>query len=434
MNKRFMQIIAVTVIAGLAWIAGSYSVTVNVQPGEARAMEYQQLEVKDQYVYLDDTALDLAVRPVLIIDSNCENLVALVKQIPGSRQPSIVFCQDTAGSVPEFMNGLGYSICRQSKVNCPSLLTWDAKEGLQGYMFNAVNEHLYEWGYPRLLGLGQVWNNTGDPSGNNSYRAAEQSQFVIIQPGQEYRFYDYVLPSVEAGYQEGQSIFPDGSGGYTWGPDLGGGICKTATVLHYAVTAAGLTETERNHHSLQVSYALPGDDAAVSRDSADYRFVNTLSHPIVIVFQQTDDRLMAGIYEVLDPASAQTDIAELMAVNPWEFDSEPLLLTTPLTEIKAAAVSGPTLRMTLNSASTEPGSQETPAAAVPVSDDSSTTLKAVNTGSNVPGEASADGSANDESVNDGSAGDYSANNGSVNNMSAYNSSATGISQPGEGER
>lgn len=424
MNKRLMQTISAAVLIMLVWLASNYNVAVTVQTDEYQASEYQQLTVQDQYVELDDTVLDLAQKPVLIIDVNSGALVELVKQIPASKQPAIILCKDAAAPAPDFLSGLYYSICLKSDLNCPTLLTWDTQQGLQGYMFNAVTEHLHDWGYPRLIGLGQVWNNASDPSGNNSYRAAEQSQFVVIQPGQEYRFYDYVLPSVEAGYQEGLSIFPDGSGGYTWGADLGGGICKTATVLHYAVSDAGLIETERNHHRLQVSYALPGDDAAVSRNSADYCFVNTLSNPVVIVFQQTEDRLMAGLYEVLDPATAQADIAEQMAANPWEFDCEPVLLTTPLTEIKAAAVSGPTLRMTRNSTSTGTVSPETPAANVPVSDNSSTTFQAVYTGSNVPGEASAD---------DGSTNDESAHDASVNSVSAYNTSATGVSQPAESE-
>lgn len=329
---KFIGIIVV--LALVVWTGTNYNVAVTVQPQVAQALEYQQLTIKDQYVHLDETIIDLEQKPVLIVDVNSADIAQYLHNIPGFKQPVTILLKSPDAPVPAFMDGLDYSICHSTDFKAPTLMTWTQEEGLRGYMFNAIDEHLYKWSYPRLIGKGQVWNYTNDPSGNNTYQASKQSNYVIVKPGEEYRFYDYVLPSVEAGYQEGQSIFSDGNGGYTWGADLGGGICKTATVLHYAVADAGLTETERNHHTLQVSYALPGDDAAVSRNSADYRFVNTLDNPIIIVFQQTDTRLMAGIYEIVDIGTARDDVDLAMDSDPWIFPCDPVLISVPKPDIK----------------------------------------------------------------------------------------------------
>jgi len=72
--------------------------------------------------------------------------------------------------------------------------------------------------------------------------------------------------------------------GPKWVSDVGGGICKASTLLNLAVAdTQGLKVTEIHHHSLPVSYAPAGKDAAVARSAGkDYRFVNKLDRPIKI--------------------------------------------------------------------------------------------------------------------------------------------------------
>lgn len=329
-------ILAVALIAVTAYTAGNYQVNVEIKPRTAVAEEYKTLKLQDQFLYMDSVKLDIKQRPVLVLGEcpQADIIIDMYKLIPRSKRPFLVYLRGT-GPIPTSLEGCDYAVCGQNDMAVPTLLIYTDADGLKGYSFKAVNDILFKWGYPRLLGKGQVFNNPDDPSGNNSWKAAQQSNYVIIQPGQEYRFYDYVLPSVEAGYKEGMSIFADGNGGYVWGPDLGGGICKTATVLHYAVIDAGLPETERGNHSLPVSYAVQGNDAAVSRSGgANYRFVNSLDNPIVIVFEQRDNgTLVAAIYEVLSAENAKEEVQALMKSEPLSFADLPffqeVVKTTP---------------------------------------------------------------------------------------------------------
>jgi vancomycin resistance protein YoaR len=89
---------------------------------------------------------------------------------------------------------------------------------------------------------------------------------------------------------------PDGPG---WVADIGGGICKTATVLNLAVEQAGLSITEQHHHSFPVDYVPSGQDTAVDQDSGwDYRFVNSQSQPVKIVASCISNTLQVQLWEL----------------------------------------------------------------------------------------------------------------------------------------
>lgn len=110
-----------------------------------------------------------------------------------------------------------------------------------------------------------------DPGSVNMLLAAGAINGTVIPPGGEFSFNRTVGPrTAERGYVESLSIYGD-----NWVPDIGGGVCRTATLLRHAVMKAGLKVTEKNSHGLPVSYAVTGEDAAVAWGVLDFKFINT---------------------------------------------------------------------------------------------------------------------------------------------------------------
>jgi hypothetical protein len=126
-----------------------------------------------------------------------------------------------------------------------------------------------------------------DPGSSNMLLAANAINGTVIPPGGEFSFNKVVGPrTAERGYVESLSIYGD-----NWVPDIGGGVCRTSTLLHHAVLKACLKVTERNSHGLPVSYAAPGEDATVAWGELDYRFINTTDKNIIIKIKVENGRL-----------------------------------------------------------------------------------------------------------------------------------------------
>ncbi|MDE7477446.1 MAG: VanW family protein [Lachnospiraceae bacterium] len=102
---------------------------------------------------------------------------------------------------------------------------------------------------------------------------------TLLYPGDEFSTYDTIKPFTEA-----NGYYPAGS--YVNGKvvdSLGGGICQVSTTLYNAVLLAELEVTERNNHSMIITYVEPSMDAAIAESSGkDFRFVNNLNNPIYI--------------------------------------------------------------------------------------------------------------------------------------------------------
>ena len=77
---------------------------------------------------------------------------------------------------------------------------------------------------------------------------------------------------------------------------VGGGVCQVSTTLYNAILLAGLNVTEYHPHSLRVSYVAPSFDAMVNSGSADLRFINDTSNPIIIKAIADGDKLKIEIW------------------------------------------------------------------------------------------------------------------------------------------
>ncbi|WP_108668970.1 VanW family protein [Peribacillus acanthi] len=101
---------------------------------------------------------------------------------------------------------------------------------------------------------------------------------VIIGVGDIFSFNTQVGErTVARGYQPAKEIvdkeFVEG---------IGGGICQTSSTLYNAIDQLEVEYVEHHNHSLNVGYVPKGRDATVSWGGPDFRFMNTLSVPLLI--------------------------------------------------------------------------------------------------------------------------------------------------------
>lgn len=247
---------------------------------------------EERYWYLGKTKLDLSARPILFINSSNKEALQLYKAIPDERKPYLVVCGKEDG-----LEGLDYFLQSTDLLFCPSLVMFNEKR--YGYMYASAEEELYKMRFPMLIGKSILPNPIIGASCHNAAIAAQQMNEVVVEPGEIFSFYDHVVPARENGYREGRTLYVT-EDGPLWLPDLGGGICRTATALNFAVLNAGLEVAERHHHTEPVLYAAPGHDTSVTRSGGwDYKFKNTRDKPIKIVAQQKKGILVVEIYEIL---------------------------------------------------------------------------------------------------------------------------------------
>jgi vancomycin resistance protein YoaR len=118
---------------------------------------------------------------------------------------------------------------------------------------------------------------------------------TLLYPGDEFSTYDTIKPFTEA-----NGYYPAGS--YLNGKvveSLGGGICQVSTTLYNAVLLSELDVTERNNHSMIVTYVKPSMDAAIAESSGkDFKFVNNYENPIYIEGVTAGKEITFTIYGV----------------------------------------------------------------------------------------------------------------------------------------
>ncbi|NLJ79492.1 MAG: VanW family protein [Firmicutes bacterium] len=101
---------------------------------------------------------------------------------------------------------------------------------------------------------------------------------TLLLPGEIFSFNEIVGERTkERGYRNAPIIL-----GETVAPGVGGGICQSSTTLYNAVRQARLEVVERRIHSMAPSYIQHGLDAAVAWPYTDFKFKNSLAHPVII--------------------------------------------------------------------------------------------------------------------------------------------------------
>ena len=109
----------------------------------------------------------------------------------------------------------------------------------------------------------------------NAEVAARYTDSFILYPGMEFSFNRTVgKRTVKRGFITGHDVFDN--------VVVGGGVCRTSTVIYQVAKNASLEILERHPHSLPINYTPPGTDATVSWGTKDLRFNNNLDKPLVI--------------------------------------------------------------------------------------------------------------------------------------------------------
>ena len=167
--------------------------------------------------------------------------------------------------------------------------------------------------------------------------AAEALNGTIVQPGEEFSFNSVIgQRTAEKGYQEAAAY---NSGAVV--QELGGGVCQISSTLYRVVFQAGMEVTFRRSHTFEPNYVTPGQDAAISWEQPDFRFVNTSDKPIGILASYADRKATVSIFgvPVLEDGVvwdlASEKVEEIDPPEP-EYVEDPTLAPGTETTIKAA--------------------------------------------------------------------------------------------------
>jgi vancomycin resistance protein YoaR len=140
--------------------------------------------------------------------------------------------------------------------------------------------------FTKLLGTGAtrvhlVWDN----GANNIYYAEEgfnELHNTIIQPSQEFSFYNHINPSADGTTMQS-------------GRPIGAGICTAVTTLFRSALESGFPITARANHGYNWSkYIWPYPHGIVdatfySFSRLDLKFINDLSYPVLLRYEKTFD-------------------------------------------------------------------------------------------------------------------------------------------------
>ena len=135
------------------------------------------------------------------------------------------------------------------------------------------------------------FSSSGANRSGNVKNGASKINGTLLYPGEEFSTYRAVSPFTE---ENGYYL----AGSYNAGlvvESLGGGICQVSTTLYNAVLKAELEVTQRSNHSMIVGYVDPSQDAAISGQEKDFKFINNTDYPIYIEGYTTGDKHISFI-------------------------------------------------------------------------------------------------------------------------------------------
>ena len=127
---------------------------------------------------------------------------------------------------------------------------------------------------------------------NNLILSANKINNHEIKSGEEFSYNKVVgKRTIENGYDEAKAYI-----GGKISKDIGGGVCQISSTLYNAIILANLEVTERHNHFFKVSYLPVGQDATVSWNSSDFKFINNRNNPIKIEAIVGDGIVKINIY------------------------------------------------------------------------------------------------------------------------------------------
>ncbi|NPV30772.1 MAG: VanW family protein [Firmicutes bacterium] len=217
----------------------------HLRPAPAPAQARDAPALAGRFLKTNRGALDLKRKPAFFFGPHVPlEFFEEIALLPPEKRPHLVALSGTKREIDSLLRRAGlrenYCTCSgASPTDTVPSLVW-AKDGrVVCYTCSVALEEIREMKYPLLLAAAEIPNPPG-PGGNNAIRAAESIDGAVVGPGEVFSFYEHVgIPSAGRGYLPARSLI-ETSEGPEWIEDIGGGICRTATVLQFAVEKAGL--------------------------------------------------------------------------------------------------------------------------------------------------------------------------------------------------
>ena len=114
----------------------------------------------------------------------------------------------------------------------------------------------------------------------------------VLMPGETLSGYECLQPfttangyRTAAAYENGQVV-----------DSVGGGVCQIATTLYNMALNAELEITQRQNHSMIVTYVKPSKDAAIAGTYKDIKFTNNYSTPVYVEGYTEGKKLTFTVY------------------------------------------------------------------------------------------------------------------------------------------
>ena len=136
------------------------------------------------------------------------------------------------------------------------------------------------------------FSSSGSARSTNLAVGAAKINGRVVMPGQTLSGYECLQPFTRengyksaAAYENGQVV-----------DSIGGGVCQIATTLYNTALQAELEITQRQNHSMIVTYVKPSMDAAISGTYKDIKITNNYSTPIYVEGYTENKKLTFTIY------------------------------------------------------------------------------------------------------------------------------------------
>lgn len=136
------------------------------------------------------------------------------------------------------------------------------------------------------------FSSSGSSRSGNLKNGAAKINGRVLMPGETLSGYECMQPFTTANgyftaaaYENGQVV-----------DSIGGGVCQIATTLYNAALRAELEITQRQNHSMIVTYVKPSMDAAIAGTYKDIKITNNYSTPIYVEGGTSGKTLTFTIY------------------------------------------------------------------------------------------------------------------------------------------
>jgi vancomycin resistance protein YoaR len=134
-------------------------------------------------------------------------------------------------------------------------------------------------------GKSSFWGSSPEREFNIKKALNERFNGIIIPPGAEFSYVEFLGEIEYAGWKKAYAIFK----GTQLEPTPAGGVCQVSTTVDRAALNAALDITEHRSHSLYVIYYQhfgDGLDATVYPGEQDFKFVNNTPNYLLMVAQE----------------------------------------------------------------------------------------------------------------------------------------------------